>query len=108
MIKMIKKLIALSIVLLLIALVACTQEEYKTATYQQFTIDDRKGIPQDVIEVDEIPEPDLTPEEKAVQWQKAREEEDKFQQLNDMRENEQRDKEEEERIQEEIDFFNSS
>ena len=92
--------------LVLFILVACTKEEY--STYRQFTIDERKGIPMETSAVDQVREPELTPEEKAVQWQKAREQEDEFQQIRRQRENEQRDREEEERLQEEIDFFNSS
>lgn len=111
--KIIHKIFLASMLLLVLTLIlsACKkQESIANFEAQKYTIDERQGVPLTTITAgeDANAEKELTLEEKAALWQKKQEEEAKYRQWKDIRDNERQQKEEEERIENEIKFFNNS
>jgi len=111
--RKVKNIFFTFILVLALALIlsACKkQESIANFEAQKYTIDERNGVPLTTIATNEDAdaEKELTPEEKTALWQKKQEEEDKYRQWKEIRDNERQEKEEEERIEDEIKFFNNS
>ncbi len=107
-----KRVLACIMLLALVLILSACEKQESIANFepQKYTIDERKGVPMAAIATNEdaSAEKELTPEEKAILWQKKQEEESKYRQWKDIRDNERQEKEEEERIEEDIKFFNGS
>ena len=109
--KVHKIFLALMLLLALTLIISACKKQEPIANFeaQRYTIDERQGVPLTAITADENanPEKELTPEEKAALWQRKQEEEAKYRQWKDIRDNERQEKDEEERIEDEIKFFNN-